>query len=133
MRLVAKNNLLSDTTKRLHYSDESIIIDPAVITNSPENAYVLRVRIEYFQDLSAKMTISQQFSENGDAFQCIDGPLALDVRDSGLVAGDFTSFYYSVAPVAADVAVGDGSVMALKNGTAEAYFANLLTRGLTYP
>lgn len=95
--------------------------------------YSLRVRIEYFKDLSAKMTVSKRnFDSSMPEFSCIGSELVVDVRDLGLSPVSFTNFYFNSAlTMVTDTSKGDGSVQKLINGTSEAYFDNMAIKGAT--
>jgi len=92
--------------------------------------FAIRVRIEYFQDLSAKLTISRR---NDDGFECLPSPVGLDLR--GLVFApttDFTRFYFSSAsvPTATSAELGYGNGYKFVSGASIVYFDNLQTYGL---
>jgi len=119
------------TTTRNGETKETGLSLDGVNISSP---YSLRIRIEYFKDLSAKMTVSKRnFASNMPEFSCIGSELVMDVRDLGFSPASFTKFYFNSAlTTETDPTKGDGSVKKLINGSNEAYFDNMATSGIVY-
>jgi|GEM_PF-1720493 len=125
LRLVAKNSsFLAEPIKR-----SARIPLPSNFFASTE-VPTIRVRIEYFKDLSAKMTVSKFNFGTGAYFICMEPNLVLDLSQYGITSSDLTSYLYSgTASASADV--GDRSVYKIISGANFTYFDNMATTGIS--
>lgn len=89
--------------------------------------YAVRVRIEYFQDLSARLTISQATDAAG-GYECLPSPVGISLSGLGLTSTDFTNYYFSSVP--APASLGFGSAYELIVGATSSYVDNMRTLGL---
>lgn len=98
--------------------------------------YALQVRIEYFKDLSAKMTVSKRTFGPGGGFSCVTPTLVLDLREFEIGPGDLTKFYY--APLSSQPIVepthniGHAPVYVMADGVNSAYIDNMATLGMIH-
>jgi uncharacterized repeat protein (TIGR02543 family) len=128
IRLAAKSDSLA--IPKYSSSASDISIDSTDVQDL-DSAYALRVRIEYFQDLSVKMTVSRQVFGANPGFICESAPLVIDLRGTGVNPATFKNFYYSHTPTA-NAIVGDQSVMQISDGSNISYFDNMSTFGINY-
>lgn len=95
--------------------------------------YILRVRIEYTDGISAKMIVMQKDWAESGSYKCISS-VTLDLRSSGISPkDDFGIFYFAqgstlLTPVA-DSSTGDGSVYKLSTSNS-VFFDNMSTSGI---
>lgn len=93
-----------------------------------DTPYALRVRIEYYKDLSAKMIVSKRDDKSSTGYTCA-GTAVLDMRGS-VRGADMAKFYYSAVPdKQITQAYGDDSYYSLTTGSSVAYFDNMLLLG----
>lgn len=130
---LSANNSVSVRSSNNNSQNKKITIDSAKISE-PDNKYALQVRIEYFKDLSVKMTISERNFGVGSSFSCISPTLVIDLRGFGISTNELTKFYYSATPTPAPLTIGDGSAYVIsKDVNTESYFDNMATKGIAGP
>lgn len=95
-----------------------------------DTPYALRIRIEYYKDLSAKMIVSKRDDKSSTGYTCA-GTAVLDMRGS-VRGADMAKFYYSAVPdKQITQAYGDDLYYSLTAGSSVAYFDNMSLLGYT--
>jgi len=124
IRLSAKdgNSIITSTTT----------VDEADLSILKTDMYALNVQIEYTRDTMAKMTLSMRDSTG--FYNCVSPILVLDLRYKGFDVSElaFSKFYFyeNTAILTPTYVSTDDNTGLYKLGGSNAYFDNMVTRGI---